>query len=180
MFVVLPGLLVGAGLALPEHWKFYLPVVLMSFAFMAPAVFIADRRNRAKPIMVGAIALLAIVQSALVFAGASLVQLGGLVLVFFAAFNVLEALIPTLVTRIAPASARGAAIGVYNTTQTLGLFVGGFAGGWIAGRWGPSGVFGMCAVLSLGWLALAVSMRPVGAKPVNEPGTLAFGDHRHT
>jgi len=180
MFVVLPGLLVGAGLALPEHWKFYLPVVLMSFAFMAPAVFIADRRNRAKPIMVGAIALLAIVQSALVFAGASLVQLGGLVLVFFAAFNVLEALIPTLVTRIAPASARGAAIGVYNTTQTLGLFVGGFAGGWIAGRWGPSGVFGMCAVLSLGWLALAASMRPVGAKPVNEPGTLAFGDHRHT
>jgi MFS family permease len=180
MFVVVPGLLVGAGLALPEHWKFYLPVVLMSFAFMAPAVFIADRRNRAKPIMVGAIALLTIVQSALVFAGASLVQLGGLVLVFFAAFNVLEALIPSLVTRIAPGSARGAAIGVYNTTQTLGLFVGGFAGGWIAGRWGPSGVFGMCAVLSLGWLALAVRMRPVGAKPVNEPGTLAFGDHRHT
>ncbi|OFZ93468.1 MAG: hypothetical protein A2Z64_14320 [Betaproteobacteria bacterium RIFCSPLOWO2_02_67_12] len=180
MFVVVPGLLVGAGLALAEHWKFYLPVVLLSFAFMAPAVFAADRRNRAKPIMVGAIALLAIAQSALVFAGPSLILLGGLVLVFFVAFNVLEALIPSLVTRIAPVSARGAAIGVYNTTQTLGLFVGGFAGGWVAGRWGPSGVFGMCALLALAWLVLAASMRPVGAKPVNEPGPLAFGDHRHT
>ncbi len=180
MFVVLPGLLVGAGLALPEHWKFYLPVVLLSFALMAPAVLIADRRNRAKPILVGAIALLTVVQSALAFAGASLMQLGALVMVFFAAFNVLEALIPSLVTRIAPASSRGAAIGVYNTTQTLGLFVGGFAGGWVAGRWGPSGVFGMCAVLALVWLALAARMRPVGAKPVNEAGALAFGDHRHT
>lgn len=180
MFVVVPGLLVGAGLALPEHWKFYLPVVLLSFAFMAPAVFVADRRNRTKPIMVGAIALLTIAQVGFVFAAASLVQLGVLVLVFFVAFNVLEALIPSLVTRIAPTSARGAAIGVYNTTQTLGLFVGGFAGGWVAGRWGPSGVFGMCAVLALVWLALGASMRPVGARPVNERGTPAFGDHRHT
>ena len=180
MFVVLPKLLIDTGLALPEHWKFYLPVVLLSFVLMAPAVFLADRRNRAKPVLVGAIALLALVQSALAFAGESLLQLAVLAVAFFAVFNVLEALIPSLVTRIAPAHSRGAAIGVYNTTQTLGLFAGGFAGGWIASGWGASGVFGVCAALALIWFALAVGMRPVASKPVNEAGALAFGDHRHT
>jgi len=179
MFVVLPGLLVASGLALPEHWKFYLPVVLLSFTLMAPAVFHADRRNRAKPIMIGAIVLLAGVLLLLAFAGTSLAALASLMLGFFVAFNVLEALIPSLVTRVAPARARGAAIGVYNTTQTLGLFVGGFAGGWIAGRWGPGGVFGSCAVLALLWLVVAARMRVVTPAPVNGAGAAAFGDQRH-
>ena len=179
MFVVLPNLLVASGLALPEHWKFYLPVVLASFALMAPAVFHADRRNRAKPIMVGAIALLAGALALLAVAGSSLAPLAFLTLGFFVAFNVLEALIPSLVTRIAPARSRGTAIGVYNTTQTLGLFVGGLAGGWIAGRWGASGVFGACAVFALVWLAVAARMRALTPNAVNEAGALAFGDHRH-
>ena len=82
-------------------------------------------------------------------------------LAFFVSFNVLEALIPSLVSRLAPAHARGTAIGVYNTTQTLGLFCGGLAGGWLAGRFGPGAVFFACAVLSLGWLGVASGMRPV-------------------
>lgn len=180
MFVVLPVLLVQSGLALPEHWKFYLPVVLASFALMAPAVFHADRRNRARPIMIGAIALLAGVLLLLVFAGTSVAVLGFVMLGFFVAFNVLEALIPSLVTRIAPARSRGAAIGVYNTTQTLGLFVGGLAGGWVAGRWGAGGVFLACAALAALWLAAAARMRVVPTAPVNEAGAVAFGDHRRT
>jgi MFS family permease len=74
---------------------------------------------------------------------------------------VLEALLPSLVSRIAPAHARGTAIGIYNTTQTLGLFCGGLMGGWVAGRFGPAAVFGACAALAIGWLALAAGMRPV-------------------
>lgn len=180
MFVVLPVLLLQSGLVLREHWKFYLPVVLASFALMAPAVFHADRRNRARPIMIGAIALLAGVLLLLAFAGASVAALAILMLGFFVAFNVLEALIPSLVTRIAPARSRGAAIGVYNTTQTLGLFVGGLAGGWVAGRWGAGGVFLACAALAALWLAVAARMRVVPTAPVNEAGAVAFGDHRHT
>jgi MFS family permease len=161
MFVVVPPLLVAAGLPLSAHWQLYLPVVLASFALMLPPVLHADRRNAARPVMLGAIALLAAVLAGFAAAGARLGALALLLLAFFAAFNVLEALIPALVSRVAPEHARGAAIGVYNTAQTLGLFFGGLAGGWIAGRFGPAALFGACVLLALAWLGAAAGMRPV-------------------
>ena len=106
MFVVLPPLLVTAGLPGAEHWKLYLPVVLASFALMVPPVLLADRRNRPKPVMVGAVALLLAVQTGLAFMGTTLAALAVLLLAFFAAFNVLEALLPSLVSRTG-ACARG-------------------------------------------------------------------------
>jgi len=159
MFVVLPALLRDAGLPLAEHWMFYLPVVLASFACMLPAVLFADRRNRPRPVMLGAVALLAAVYALLSLVPLGLAALAALLLGFFAAFNVLEALIPALVTRHAPAQARGAVIGVYNTMQTLGLFFGGLAGGWLAGRFGATGIFGACALVAIAWFALAFGMR---------------------
>ena len=173
MFVVLPPLLVRAGLPGAEHWKLYLPVVLASFVLMVPPVLFADRRNRPKPVMVGAVALLLAVQIGLAFSASGLAALAGLLLAFFAAFNVLEALLPSLVSRIAPAHARGAAIGVYNTTQTLGLFFGGLIGGWVADRYGVAAVFATCALLSALWGAVAAGMRPLRA-PVNELSSLTF------
>ena len=173
MFVVLPPLLVTAGLPGAEHWKLYLPVVLASFALMVPPVLWADRRNRPKPVMVGAVALLLVVQTGLAFMGTTLAALAVLLLAFFAAFNVLEALLPSLVSRIAPAHARGAAIGVYNTTQTLGLFFGGLMGGWVADRYGVAAVFTTCALLAALWGAVAAGMRPLRT-PVNELSSLTF------
>jgi MFS family permease len=173
MFVVLPPRLVEAGLALPEHWKLYLPVVLGSFAIMVAPILYADRRNRPKPVLVGAVALLVAVEAGLAAAAPSLAVLAGLMLAFFVAFNVLEALIPSLVSRLAPVHARGTAMGVYNTTQTLGLFFGGLLGGWIAKHWGESTVFATCAVISLAWLGIAAGMRPVRAS-VNELSSLTF------
>jgi MFS family permease len=161
MFVVVPPLVVAAGLPLPAHWQLYLPVVLASFALMLPPVLHADRRNAARPVMLGAVALLAGVLALLAVAGAGLLALALLLVAFFTAFNVLEALIPSLVSRLAPEQSRGAAIGVYNTAQTLGLFFGGLAGGWIAERFGPVAVFGACTALALAWLAVASGMRPV-------------------
>jgi len=173
MFVVLPPLLVTTGLPGAEHWKLYLPVVLASFALMVPPVLWADRRNRPKPVMVGAVALLLVVQTGLAFMGTTLAALAVLLLAFFAAFNVLEALLPSLVSRIAPAHARGAAIGVYNTTQTLGLFFGGLMGGWVADRYGVAAVFTTCALLAALWGAVAAGMRPLRT-PVNELSSLTF------
>ncbi len=161
MFVVVPPLLVAAGLPLAAHWQLYLPVVLASFALMLPFVLHADRRNAGRGVMLGAIALLVLAEGGLMLSGARVALLGVLLLAFFCAFNVLEALIPSLVSRLAPAQGRGTAIGVYNTTQTLGLFCGGMLGGWLAGRFGTAAVFGACAVLALGWLAIAYGMRPV-------------------
>jgi len=106
MFVVVPPMLVEAGLALPLHWKFYLPVVLVSFVLMVPAVFYADRRNHHKTVLLGTVLLLVLVELGLTAAPDRIMPLAGLMLAFFVAFNVLEALLPSLVSRIAPARAR--------------------------------------------------------------------------
>lgn len=181
MFVVLPSMLVEAGIVLADHWKVYLPVVLASFALMLPAVLRADRPGGAKPVLLGAVALLAAAQAALAVPGAGAAWLVAMLAGFFVAFNVLEALLPALVSRLAPQGARGTAIGVYNTAQTLGLFLGGLAGGWIAGRHGPGALFGACAALSLVWLAVAFGMRvPVRtAAAVNAAASRAL-DSRHS
>jgi MFS family permease len=173
MFVVVPLLLVDAGLALPEHWKLYLPVVLGSFVLMVPAILYADRRNRAKPVLVGAVAVLLATEAGLAAHGSGIAALGALMLAFFVAFNVLEAMLPSLVSRIAPAEGRGVAIGVYNTTQTLGVFFGGLVGGWVASHHGTTGVFVVCAVLVAVWLVLAFGMRAPRA-PVNGLSSLTF------
>jgi MFS family permease len=173
MFVVVPPLVVQAGLALPEHWKLYLPVVLASFVLMLPAILYADRRNAARPVLLAAVALLLAVEAALAALGGGLALLAALMLGFFVAFNVLEALLPSLVSRIAPARGRGVAIGVYNTTQTLGVFFGGLLGGWIAAHYGTTGVFAGCAVLVAIWFVLALGMRRPPA-PVNELSSLTF------
>ncbi|HZO02875.1 MAG TPA: MFS transporter [Burkholderiales bacterium] len=173
MFVVVPPLVVQAGLALPEHWKIYLPVVLGSFVLMTPAILYADRRNASKPVLLAAVLLLLAMEAALAAFGGGIALLAALMLGFFVAFNVLEALLPSLVSRIAPVRGRGVAIGVYNTTQTLGVFFGGLVGGTVAARYGTTGVFAVCAVLVAVWLLLAVGMRrpPV---PVNELSSLTF------
>ncbi len=166
MFVVVPQLLVNAGLSLQDHWHVYLPVLLASFVVMIPAILYADQRNRPKPVLVGAVALLLAVEAALGVVNVGVAGLAALMLGFFVAFNVLEAMLPSLVSRIAPAHGRGVAIGVYNTTQTLGVFFGGLLGGWLAGHHGAAGVFLVCAALCALWLALAAGMRPV-PRPVN-------------
>jgi MFS family permease len=159
LFVVVPPMLVAAGLALADHWMLYLPVVLASFAVMVPPILYADRRNRPKPVMVGAVALLALMLAGMALAGRGVMVMAALLFAFFVAFNILEAILPSLVSRIAPARARGTAIGVYNTAQTLGLFFGGLAGGWIASRYGPGTVFGVSAAAVLAWLVVAAGMR---------------------
>jgi predicted MFS family arabinose efflux permease len=177
MFLVVPPLLVRAGLELPEHWKLYLPVILASFALMIPAVLHADRRNSAKPVLIAAVALLLAAQVAFAVLDTGVIAIAVLMLGFFAAFNVLEALLPSLVSRLAPARGRGVAIGVYNTTQTLGVFVGGLLGGWVASHYGTTGVFAVCAVLVAVWLVVALGMRAPATKmnaAVNEVASLTF------
>ena len=172
MFVVVPPLLVHAGLVLAEHWKLYLPVVLASFVFMVPAILYADRRNSSKPVLLGAVALLAGAELMLGLMDAGIGALAVLMLAFFIAFNVLEALLPSLVSRLAPPEGRGVAIGIYNTTQTLGVFFGGLLGGWVASYYGTTAVFAVCAVLVVVWLLIALRMRPVPA--VNEVSRAAL------
>ncbi len=164
MFVVMPPVLIeAAGLPLAEHWKIYLPVVLASFILMLPPIFISERFGKVKQVFLVAIGLLLIVQIGmwlcLSTVGMRFEILVSLLLAFFVAFNILEASQPSLVSRIAPPEAKGTALGVYNTMQSLGLFCGGAAGGLIKQNFGASSVFLFGAVLTMGWLIIAASMK---------------------
>lgn len=160
MFVVVPSLLVEyAGLEVTSHWMVYLPVVLASFVLMVPAIMAAERYGRAKRIFLGAIGLIALVQFGYYLGAYSLYWQLLLLLVFFLGFNVLEASLPSLVSRIAPPAAKGTALGVYNTTQSLGLFAGGALGGWFAKHYGNDMVFLAGGIAIVCWLLLASGMR---------------------
>ncbi|MDR2240212.1 MAG: MFS transporter [Zoogloeaceae bacterium] len=161
MFVVVPGAIVASGgIPVAEHWKIYLPVVLASFALMLPPIFYAERRGRIKPVFVGAIFVLLLAQGGFLYGSGLFNALVANLVVFFVAFNILEATLPSLVSRIAPPQAKGTALGIYNTTQSLGLFAGGAAGGWLAQHYGPAGVFSVGIALALLWLLIAVTMQP--------------------
>lgn len=163
IFLVMPLALVHeGGLPLAEHWKVYLAVVGGSFILMLPPIFWGERKGRVKPVFLGSIALMIAVQAASLLWLKSLVGISLILLGFFVAFNILEAMLPSLISRIAPASARGTAIGVYNTTQALGLFVGGAAGGWLMQHYGAASVFVFGLALVALWLLIAAPMRVPG------------------
>jgi MFS family permease len=170
MFVVVPLLLVErGGLPVAAHWQVYLPVVLASFVLMVPPLMAAERHGRSRRLFLGSIALLVAVQVGLTWWATGLVSISTWLLGFFVAFNLLEAAIPALVTRVAPARAKATALGVYNTTQAFGLFAGGVLGGWLAKHYGAGGVFLGAAVLGLVWACVAAGMRvppPIATRTV--------------
>lgn len=159
-FVVLPLLLRdGLGLGVEIHWRVYLPVLLAGFAAMVPFIIYAERHRRMKPVFVGAIVVLALAQLALAGNGGSLAWLVAALVVFFAAFNLLEASLPSLVSKMAPPDRKGTAMGVYSSMQFLGIFAGGALGGYLHDLAGIRGVFLLGALGTLVWLGLAASMR---------------------
>ncbi len=159
MWVLLPADLVSiGGLPVAEHWKVYLPALLISFVIMVPAIIIAERFNCMKLIFNGAIVLLLAVQVGFGLFADGLYGLAFWLMLFFVAFNILEATQPSLISRIAPPHAKGAALGVYNTTQALGLFLGGVIGGVLAKYAGAGAVWLAGVVLAAIWLLLGLTM----------------------
>jgi len=160
LWVLVPSALIQyGGLPMAEHWKVYLPAVLLSFMVMVPAVIAAEKKGMMKPVFTGAIALLLLVQVGFYFASQSLWSISLWLTLFFVAFNILEATQPSLISRIAPPHAKGKALGLYNTLQAVGLFVGGTAGGLLAKHFGGGAVFAACGLLALVWLGLARMLR---------------------
>lgn len=161
MFIVVPFALIGeGGLAVEQHWLVYLPVVLGSFALMVPAIIYGEKRGELKRVFVFAVALMLAAQVGLAFSMHSFWGVVAALFVYFVAFNILEASLPSLVSKIAPPESKGTAMGVYNTSQALGLFFGGVAGGWLAQHHGHSSVFLFCILFMGIWLVLAWWMAP--------------------
>ena len=171
MWVAIPALLVQAGLAKQDHWQVYLPAVLASFIVMGFSLFPLERRGYLRAVFLVAVALIALVQLGLLVVSRhpTLPALAALLFIFFCGFNVLEASQPSMASRIAPPHARGAALGVYNTLQSLGFFAGGAVGGWLAKSVGSTGLFAACAGLMLLWFVVAWPMRaPRAVKSADE------------
>jgi len=161
MWMAIPAMLVQAGLSRDHHWWVYLPAVLGSFVVMGGTLFRLEKRGYLRAVFLTAIGLMAVVQVGLLLAtdGAGIAALAALLFVFFYGFNVLEASQPSMVSRMAPAHVRGAAMGVYNTLQSLGFFAGGVMGGWLMKHGGAPSLFTVCAGLMVLWLVVAWPMR---------------------
>lgn len=162
LFLVVPGLLIKTGnLPLTAHWKVYLPAVLASFVIMVPAIIYAEKRQKLRVVFIAAIVLLLLTLLVLGVEGNHFYIVVGGLLSFFVAFNLLEAMLPSLISRVAPPRAKGAALGVYNTTQSLGLFFGGAIGGLLAKYLGSQSMFVFAAGVTTLWLVAAATMRPI-------------------
>jgi MFS family permease len=158
-FLVVPGLLRSTlGLPASDQWMVYLPVLLLSVAFMLPAIIVAEKYRRMKGVFVSAVAVLVISQAMLYLGAGNLFVLLAALVVFFSAFNVMEASLPSLITKVAPAEAKGTAMGIYSSLQFLGIFAGGIIGGWAHQRGGDAAVFALTGLMALVWLVAAATM----------------------
>ncbi|WP_213780335.1 MFS transporter [Caballeronia sp. dw_276] len=160
LFLVVPRILEAGGLPVAAHWKVYLPVMGLAFVLMVPAIIAAEKRGKMKAVMLGAILLILIGQLLLGAAPHTLWSVAAILFIYFLGFNVLEASQPSLVSKLAPGTRKGAAAGVYNTTQSIGLAIGGVIGGWLLKVDGQSAVFFACSGLVLAWLIVATNMKP--------------------
>lgn len=159
VFVVVPPSLEHyEQLAASEHWKIYLPVILLSLVLMSPLMMHAERSGRVRGVLVLAAAGLALSLVLLAVLHRSLWGVVGGLLLYFTAFNLLEALMPSLVSRMSPAGARGAAMGVYSSGQFLGAFTGGLFGGALSGLLPPDKVLLVCAAVFACWAILAAGL----------------------
>ena len=158
LFVVVPFLL-QAHMPSGDHWRVYLPVMLGSIVLMLPPMLMMERGGLQRPVFLGAIMVLIAATVVLAMGGTGLIPVVAGLLVFFTAFNLLEATLPSLVSRLAPAGAKGTAIGVYGAIQFIGTFCGAAAGGWLSQYHGAAAVFGFCGALAVIWLLLAIGMR---------------------
>lgn len=158
LFLVVPLSLDAYGLAAAHHWWVYLPVLILSMAAMVPFIIQAEGKGRLKPVFLGAVLTLVLALAGLYQFNTGVMALASFLFLFFTAFNLLEASLPSMISKIAPAGAKGSAMGVFSTSQFAGAFFGGLAGGWVHQRYGPEAVFLFCAVMALVWLLIAWPM----------------------
>lgn len=159
-FVALPLALVEkAGLPKEQHWWVYLTALLISFFAMIPFIIYGEKKRKMKRVLLGAVSTLLLTELFFWEFGDSLQELVVGTVVFFTAFNLLEASLPSLISKVSPAGGKGTAMGVYSTSQFLGSALGGILGGWLFQHGGLSVVFLGCAGLAALWLAFAVTMR---------------------
>ncbi|WP_018987281.1 MFS transporter [Methylophilus methylotrophus] len=160
MFMVVPFAIKNStGMNENTHWQIYLPVLVLSFILMVPAIIYAEKKAKLKPVFVTAVGLMLLTQIAFMFSLTSLWGIVATLFSYFVAFNILEASLPSLISKMAPVAAKGTAMGVHNTAQSFGMFLGAALGGWLSHSYGSPTVFVFCAALMVVWFGLALGMQ---------------------
>ncbi len=159
-FLVFPLVLRNElGLSSDQHWGFYLPVLFTSVILMVPLMILAEKHRRIKPVFQVAVLVLALAQMALAILPNQMEWFVIVLVIFFVAFNLLEAILPSLVSRMAPADSKGTAMGFYSSSQFLGVFTGGLVGGYVLQHWGNTGVLFMCMAVAGCWFIISLGMK---------------------
>lgn len=159
-FVAAPLVLEAAGVGNSQHWHYYLPVMLLAFVAMVPFMFLAERKRKVKSMLLLAIAMLVAGLAGLAVGDGLSWQWVAAVFIFFTAFNLLEATLPSWLSKQAPAGSKGTAMGVYSTCQFLGASLGGFVGGYCVEFVGIAEVFWSAAACCVVWFLVALFMQP--------------------
>ncbi len=158
-FVALPGQMEAAGFPAAEHWKIYLATMLISFVSVVPFIIYAEVKRHMKRVFIFCVIVLLIAEIVLWGAGPHFWELVAGVQLFFLAFNLMEALLPSLISKEAPAGYKGTAMGIYSTSQFIGVAIGGSLGGWVDGLFDSQTVFLAGALLATVWLLVASTMQ---------------------
>lgn len=158
-FVVIPIALQEIGFAASQQWKIYLPALFTALILSLISISRAERKHQVKQFFLASVILLAIAEFIFLAGGQHWLLMAGTISLFFAAFSLLEALLPSLVSRAAPAACKGSAMGIYSCAQYSGIFVGGLLGGWLYGKYNLAGVYLFCISLAVIWSLLACMMR---------------------
>lgn len=157
-FVVLPQVMEHAGFPPAEHWRVYMVTMLTSFVAVIPVIIYAEKKRHMKQVFMGCVAVLLLAELVLWSAGLHLwVVIAGIQL-FFLAFNVMEAILPSLISKESPAGYKGTAMGLYSTSQFIGVAIGGSLGGYVYGNAGADAVFLLCAAIAVIWLLVSATM----------------------
>lgn len=158
-FVIIPLSLQKAGLQNNQQWMLYLPVLILSFVVSLILIIFSERKHWQNSVFTASIALLGISELLLwIFSKYLLIFAVGLLL-FFTAFSLLEAFLPSRVSKMAPPQYKGTALGIYSCSQFLGIFVGGSLGGLLYGALGLTDVYLFCVALTIVWLIIAFKMK---------------------
>lgn len=159
LFIALPFFLINnLHLHKNQHWFIYFPAVIIGFIIMIPFLIIGEKRAKLKAAKIFAITCILIVQLLLSFEINNLWITIAIISIYFIGFNILEAILPSMISKIAPIAAKGTALGAYSTCQSLGLFLGGTAGGFIYQHLGINFVYLQSASILLIWLILSIYM----------------------
>ncbi|EST59836.1 MFS family transporter [Proteus hauseri ZMd44] len=158
-FVALPLVMSSAGLAKEKHWIVYLVTMLIAFITVLPFIIYAEKKRKMKQVFLLCIFLLIIAQAILIISDSSLWLIIAGIQVFFIGFNIMEALLPSLISKEAPAGYKGTAMGIYSTSQFLGVALGGILGGWLYQHYNAQTVFLGCLVIALIWFFISLTLR---------------------